>query len=64
MLNKIKKWWEGEIYYLEDILPGIRYKRHWTSKLLHVIVDFYLKHWKWIWTTIVSILTLLITFFN
>lgn len=53
--------WEGEEYYLEDRIPGIRYKKHWTSKIVHMLIDFYLKHWQWIWTTIISIIAIIIT---
>lgn len=60
MLDKIKSWWEGEVYYLDDVIPGIRYKRHWTSKSAHAIVNFYLDNWRWIWSTVIAILGLLI----
>ena len=47
MLSHIKKWWEGEVYYLEGILPGNRYKRHWTAKFVRGLLKFYLDNWKW-----------------
>ncbi len=40
----LKKWWEGEVYYIEGIIPGQRFKRHWTSKLVHSIYDAYHQH--------------------
>ncbi|MFC3034373.1 hypothetical protein ACFOEE_17845 [Pseudoalteromonas fenneropenaei] len=47
MIEKIRKWWKGEAYYLESVFPGIRYKRHWTAKFARIIVEFYLKNWQW-----------------
>ncbi|HEO99280.1 MAG TPA: hypothetical protein ENO02_08280 [Epsilonproteobacteria bacterium] len=62
MLEKIKKWWIGEEYYLEGVLPGIRYKRHWTSKTAHTFADFYVVHWKWIWTSVFTVCGLVIAY--
>ncbi|NQY54156.1 MAG: hypothetical protein HRT42_11365 [Campylobacteraceae bacterium] len=60
MLEKVKGWWIGEIYYLEDRLPAHRYKRHWTSIISNVFYNFYKKHWKWIVTTLLAIIFALI----
>jgi hypothetical protein len=53
----LKRWYEGE-YKGPDNEPGSslvfiigRYERHWTSRLAHVAVGFYLSEWKWIITT-------------
>ena len=62
MLNKIKNWWIGEEYYIKDVFPGIRYKRHWTARIVHTVVNFYLNHWKWIWSTIIAISGLIISY--
>ncbi len=62
MIDKIKKWWTGEEYYIEGALPGIRYKHHWTAKITRPLVDFYLNHWKWIFTTTLGICGLLIAY--
>ncbi len=61
MVKKIKCWWKGEEYYIEGVFPGVRYRRHWSSKMAHIIVDFYLANWKWLWTTIIAIIGLIIT---
>ncbi len=55
MLKRLQNWWRGEEYYIEDVLPGIRYRRHWTSNLAHISVSFYLKNWQWCLGFIVAI---------
>jgi len=62
MLNVIKDWWTGKEYFVDGRLPGIRYKHHWTAKIAHIIVSFYLEHWKWIWSTIIAISALSISY--
>ncbi len=47
MLEKFYNWWQGEVYYIEDVLPGIRHKRHWTAKVARKLVEFYLNNWQW-----------------
>jgi len=37
-------------------------KRHWSSRLIHTIVTFYLREWRWIWTTIIALCALFIAF--
>ena len=59
MLEKIKNWWRGEEYYIEGVLPGIRYNLHWTSKTVHIFWKFYLNNWKWLWTSIIAVLALI-----
>ena len=62
LFERIKKWWVGEVYYIKGVLPGIRYKRHWTAKAAHVLVDFYLIHWKWVWGTLFTICGLIVAY--
>jgi len=62
MLSKVKNWWVGEVYYLEGVLPGIRYRRHWTAITARSFANFYLKHWKWIWSTIIGVCGLVISY--
>lgn len=31
-------------------------QRHWTANIAHTLVNFYSKHWQWIWGIIVAIL--------
>ena len=62
MIYKIKKWWIGEEYHVQDVFPGIRYKRHWTSKTAHTFLTFYLNHWMWVWSTTIAVCALIIAY--
>ncbi|WP_146006651.1 hypothetical protein [Bradyrhizobium forestalis] len=61
-----QRWWNGE-YVPPKNVPGIpvifiqgRSERHWTSKLLHTVVEFYLEHWQWCFTTAFTVTGLVI----
>ena len=46
----LNRWWEGT--YIPEP-PGSplalgHCKRHWTSTCIHTLVNFYMKHWKWL----------------
>jgi hypothetical protein len=49
-------WWQGEFIPLPPNDPNSSfiifslgdYCRHWTSRFAHVVVDFYLKEWRWL----------------
>ncbi len=66
MINFIKRWYEGEEYYpfadhpKVPVFPGIRYRRHWSSRLAHIVVEFYLKEWKWLWPLLVAIVGIIV----
>ena len=40
MIKFIKRWYHGEEYNISTptlpIFPGIRYKRHWSSRIVHI----------------------------
>ena len=63
-MMKIKNWWIGEEYHIENVFPGIRYKRHRTARIARTFVNFYLNHWKWIFSTIIAIFGLIIAYLN
>ena len=54
MRDAIKQWWEGELETHRNdpnsdlfiIGPG-SYRRHWTARVAHWVVDFYMREWKW-----------------
>jgi hypothetical protein len=64
--DRISRWWLGEFRpYKNDpdsavVLIGGRYHRHWTADVAHAIVDFYLRHWQFVWTTALAIVGLVI----
>ena len=70
MFEYIKKWWQGK--YINppqsnqnDSIVFISgyFERHWSSKIVHKLVDFYLEHWKFIWGSIIAIFCASIKFF-
>jgi hypothetical protein len=65
MLKFIKQWYHGEEYNIStpvlQIIPGIRYKRHWSSRFVHVLVEFYLKEWKWLLPFLLGIIGIVLT---
>ena len=67
MIEFIKRWYHGEMYNISThalpIFPGIRYKRHWSSRFLHILVEFYLKEWKWLWPILLTLIAIGIGFY-
>ncbi|MCH7380352.1 MULTISPECIES: hypothetical protein [Acinetobacter] len=53
MFEKIKKWWNGEWVSYEF---GIGLDRHWTSKVAHSIVRYFIKHQIWIIPTVITVI--------
>lgn len=43
-------------------LPAIYTEYHWTAKVAHVLVGFYLKHWQWLLMGVVAVATLYYTY--
>lgn len=31
------------------------YERHWTARVVRVLVKFYLREWKWVWGTSIAL---------
>lgn len=57
----IKRWYEGE-YVPPNNPPDStlifvmgHHKRHWSSRFVHTITEFYLKEWKWLLPFIVGL---------
>jgi hypothetical protein len=46
------------------IFPGERYERHWSSSAAHVLVDFYLEHWKWVIATALAVIGTAVAIFH
>ena len=65
MFSCIKRWYHGDtkIHEFENdpqstivIFPMIYTEYHWTAKFARTIVRFYLRHWQWVWSTIIAVL--------
>lgn len=67
MFSLIKHWYKGEskmqefknnfhstIFYM----PIIYIEYHWSAKIARATVGFYLRHWQWLWSTIIAVLGL------
>lgn len=60
MFAKIKAWYEGKFTPYESdpnsriFILGWDYERHWTAKTARVLVEFYLREWKWIIGTAIA----------
>ncbi len=57
----ITTWWNGEYIHQDPPFVMGFYKRHWTASTVSAVISFYLEHWKWIWTTLISLVALFFT---
>ncbi len=66
MFKFIKRWYQGEYYSLhnQDIFPGDRYKRHWSSRFVHVLIKFYSKEWKWLLPFLLGLITIFLALYT
>lgn len=63
--KRIKKWYNGETKStgFEEgngyvVFPIWFTEYHWTAKALRSSVSFYLKHWQWVWGTVLAVIGL------
>jgi len=69
IIKKIKKWYKGNLVYQnkdDDTLvriPGSYYEQPPLAKLIKWLGDFWLKHWKWILTTLIAIVLGIVALF-
>ena len=61
--RRVAEWWSGRYVPPGPDGPFILgyYDKHWTSKLVHRLVAFYLQYWQWLWGMTVVILLALYT---
>ena len=66
MLQIFNRWYEGrtEIHYFDDlnnknadsyVFPLVYTKLHWTAHVARQLTDFWMRHWQFLITTIISI---------
>jgi hypothetical protein len=66
--SKIENWYTGKYTPHENpansplYFVGGYYKRHWTAVAAHVVVEFYLREWKWVITAAMTLAGLLIAY--
>ncbi|TWA97550.1 hypothetical protein [Bradyrhizobium stylosanthis] len=66
MKAHLKRWWDGE-YAPPQNDPGSslvfiqgHYEKHWSSKVAHVVADFWMKHWQWCFSALFAVTGLVI----
>lgn len=57
--NRFSKWWRGEFKtYDTPGVFGFYMERHWTATAARSVVSFYMKHWQWVWSTLIALAAL------
>lgn len=59
--ERIREWYHGpfETFDSAHIIGGF-HNPHWTARIVRTLVEFWLEHWKWIITTVLAIIALVI----
>jgi hypothetical protein len=64
MIEKVRRWYSGNsvVETFENdpsstifIAPMVYTDYHWTAKLARALVGFYLRHWQWVWSTVLTL---------
>jgi hypothetical protein len=64
MIKRIRAWYDGTHKTIEHnndpssgvwFMPTFVTEYHWTARVAHALVDFYLRHWQWLWTTVIAV---------
>lgn len=60
MFQKIKNWYQGESKIFSSSSENGAFiwlyeQRHWTANIVRYLVNFYSKHWEWLWSTLIAI---------
>lgn len=69
--SRLQRWWQGRVVKVRStevtewtergvnrrgvLLPEFRTQHHWTASLVRALVAFYLRHWQWLWTTLIAL---------
>jgi hypothetical protein len=57
--GRISSWYEGELKVWDSPNTiGFNMERHWTAEVARTLVEFYLKHWQWLWGTVIGVASL------
>ena len=64
MLRKVWRWYEGtgKTEEFENdrnsmciLGPRFYTEYHWTARVVRAVVSFYLAHWQWVWSTVLTL---------
>lgn len=64
MFERMKSWYNGELVIEPDepnspfVFPLMYQRYHWTAKLARIVASFYLRHWQWVWGTVIGVASL------
>ena len=67
IVERIREWYCGEMKLLIHdnppdspvwVAPMPYVEHHWSAKALRAFVAFYLRHWQWIWSTVIAVTSL------
>ena len=61
-MSWFQQWWQGKYIPPKNDRSDIifvmgHYERHWTSSLAHVVMDFYMREWEWVWSVVLALVT-------
>jgi|ADGO01.1.fsa_nt_gi hypothetical protein len=48
VIKAIRDWYDGELVDIGGPFIGFYHRYHWTASTARVLVEFWLRHWKWI----------------
>lgn len=60
--QRLSKWWHGELKVWDT--PGVfgfHTERHWTSTAARNVASFYMRHWQWVWSTLIALVALVVS---
>lgn len=71
MIDFLNKWYHGttKVEHFDElneepsgyVLPLVFIEYHWTSRIARGLVDFHLRHWQFIWGTVIALASLYYT---
>lgn len=59
--TQVRRWYHGKTMAVENdpsslvVFHGFHTERHWTALCARALVEFYLAHWKWLWSTMIAV---------
>jgi len=59
--QSVRQWYMGTTEVPENdpaspaVIIGVWTRYHWTARAVRALVAFYLRHWKWLWGTAITI---------
>jgi hypothetical protein len=67
-MKSIRDWYQGKFVVYENdpnssvFVVGGDYERHWSARAARIMVEFYLREWKWILATLLALAGLYVAY--